>query len=1086
MAMCKLFLLLLLVQFHEHQACYEEERRSLMKIKAYFQSNGYADYFLRPSWGEDNPDCCRWESVKCANTTGHVIELSLGNVGERIYEELLPSMLNQSIFQPFKELRILNLSWYGINLIQKEGLNGLLRLQKLETLDLSGNFFSNNSLQSLSALTSLKKLILNNNYMEGSFPVQELSVLENLEFLDLSDNFLRGSLTMQGSSGLLRLHKLETLDLSFNYISNISLRSLSALTSLKTLILSYNDMEGSFPVQELSVFENLEFLDLSNNKLEGSLKMQDLKKLSKLRKLEYLDLSYNDFDKDIMRLSESLSSLKSLDLSFNYMEGSLSNQDLKSSTKLEILDLSFNNLVGNVPSTVRELASLRALSLAWNGFNGCLPIPGICELNRLQELDLNGNSFEGIIPQCLNNMTSLRLIDLGGNHFEGSFKFSLFMNHPKLKTIMLTCDGDKLKIDAEHLHQSPLFQLETLKLSNCNLKNTPQFLFYQYRIKAIDLSYNNLSGMFPTWLVENNTELELLNLRENSFSGQFHLPANSMRDIQLVDVSSNHFSGQLQDDFGKILSNAMWINLSNNHFEGDFPSSICVTSKLQVLDLSSNNFSGEVPKELLTWCTNLRLLWLSHNKFQGEIFSSHFKLSQLRYLVLRNNQFTGSLSLPNNVELWSLEVFDISNNRIEGEIPSWIGNLTSLQILSLNKNLFEGQFPCKEKLLSMEYLDLSHNFLRGPLPYCFNQNSLKQLNLEGNQFWGSMPSELFNFSALKVLNLKDNNLSGSIPYNINGNLPSLKVLSLGNNYLKGLIPELLCQLTNINTLDLSNNCFSGQVPQCFYNISFGKIEAKRAILNSPEYSTDFYITPPYKVHGNLLKYISDDLERSYASRTRFEFDFVTKNRFEVYKAGFLYLMSGLDLSCNNLTGKIPVALGNLSSIHALNLSHNRLVGPIPISLSKLVEIESLDLSYNYLSGEIPSELTNLVRLEVFNVSHNNLSGKIPSTNQFSTFEESSYEENPLLCGRSLNKRCTNPPTPYLPIVPSDEAQGKWFEVDFIAFYASFGVTYLVFLLGFVTVLFINPFWRRKWFHFVENFLSSSYYFAYDSLGKLWN
>ncbi|XP_022720762.1 receptor-like protein 12 [Durio zibethinus] len=323
MAMCKLFLLLLLVQFHEHQACYEEERRSLLKIKAYFQSNGYADYFLRPSWGEDDPDCCRWESVKCANTTGHVIELSLGNVGESIYGEPLPCMLNQSIFQPFKELRILNLSWYGINLIQKEGLSDLLRLQKLETLDLSGNSFSNNSLQSLSALTSLKNLILRNNYVEGSFPVQELSVLENLEFLDLSSNYPRGSLTMQGSNGLLRLQKLETLDLSSNYFSNNTLWSLSALTSLKKLSLSDNHMEGSFLVQYL-------------------------KKLSKLRKLEYLDLSYNYFNKDIMRLLEFLPSLKFLKLFWNDMEGSLSDQE-------EIIESDIKNdkLKGNEASGKR-------------------------------------------------------------------------------------------------------------------------------------------------------------------------------------------------------------------------------------------------------------------------------------------------------------------------------------------------------------------------------------------------------------------------------------------------------------------------------------------------------------------------------------------------------------------------------------------------------------------------------------------------------------------------------------------------------------------------------------------------------------
>ncbi|XP_022752350.1 protein NSP-INTERACTING KINASE 1-like, partial [Durio zibethinus] len=198
MAMCKLFLLLLLlVQFHEHEACYEEEKRSLLKIKAYFQSNGYADYFVLRSWGEDDPDCCRWESVKCANTTGHVIELSLGNVGESVYGDNLPSMLNLSIFQPFKELRILKLSGNWINLIQKEGSNGLLRLQKLETLDLSGNYFSNNSLQSLSALTSLKNLILSDTHMQGSFPFQELSVLKNLKFLDLTSNKLEGPPKMQ-------------------------------------------------------------------------------------------------------------------------------------------------------------------------------------------------------------------------------------------------------------------------------------------------------------------------------------------------------------------------------------------------------------------------------------------------------------------------------------------------------------------------------------------------------------------------------------------------------------------------------------------------------------------------------------------------------------------------------------------------------------------------------------------------------------------------------------------------------------------------------------------------------------------------
>ncbi|KAK6263713.1 hypothetical protein SCA6_019147 [Theobroma cacao] len=165
-------------------------------------------------------------------------------------------------------------------------------------------------------------------------------------------------------------------------------------------------------------------------------------------------------------------------------------------------------------------------------------------------------------------------------------------------------------------------------------------------------------------------------------------------------------------------------------------------------------------------------------------------------------------------------------------------------------------------------------------------------------------------------------------------------------------------------------------------------------------------------------------------------------------------MSGLDLSCNNLIGQIPSTLGSLSSIHALNLSHNGLVGSIPTSFSNLAEVESLDLSCNHLSGNIPSELTSLKYLEVFNVARNSLSCKIPDTKQFSTFEESSYKENPLLCGLALKKNCTE--TPHSSMVSLDETAEKWFELDSTVFYATFAVTYILLLLRFVIVLFINP------------------------------
>jgi hypothetical protein len=145
-----------------------------------------------------------------------------------------------------------------------------------------------------------------------------------------------------------------------------------------------------------------------------------------------------------------------------------------------------------------------------------------------------------------------------------------------------------------------------------------------------------LNGSFPIWLLENNTRLQLLNLRNNSFGGQFHLPTNHYKDLSWLDVSDNNFDGQLQENIGKMIPNLEYLNLSQNHFEGNLPSSIGDMINLTKLDLSNNNFSGEVPMELFAIAPPWIVLKLSNNKFHGEIFSERFNLS-LRYLELKQS-----------------------------------------------------------------------------------------------------------------------------------------------------------------------------------------------------------------------------------------------------------------------------------------------------------------------------------------------------------------------------------------------------------------------------------------------------------------
>ena len=224
---------------------------------------------------------------------------------------------------------------------------------------------------------------------------------------------------------------------------------------------------------------------------------------------------------------------------------------------------------------------------------------------------------------------------------------------------------------------------------------------------------------------------------------------------------------------------------------------------------------------------------------------------------------------------------------------------------------------------------------------------------------------------------------------------------------------------------------------------------------------------PYK---SLLNNNLQTQGTEFGFKKQVEIDFLTKNRSNLYMGLNLDIMSALDLSFNQLIGGIPLELGQLSSIHSLNLSYNQLTGPIPKTFSNLTQLERLDLSYNNLSGEIPSTLIDLNFLEVFNVTHNNLSGKVPNFKaQFGTFDKSCYEGNPFLCGPPLEKRCTMlDESPSSPRQYSNASDEKWYEVDPVVFYTSLSVSYIIFFLGVVSVLYINPHWQQRCFNLVED------------------
>ena len=69
-----------------------------------------------------------------------------------------------------------------------------------------------------------------------------------------------------------------------------------------------------------------------------------------------------------------------------------------------------------------------------------------------------------------------------------------------------------------------------------------------------------------------------------------------------------------------------------------------------------------------------------------------------------------------------------------------------------------------------------------------------ELDLDGKQLSGPIPSELGNLGNLEVLWLRDNQLSGPIPSEL-ANLDNLIALSLGNNQFSGCVPVKVLDMT---------------------------------------------------------------------------------------------------------------------------------------------------------------------------------------------------------------------------------------------------------------------------------------------------
>nr|GMD63038.1 LRR receptor-like serine/threonine-protein kinase GSO1 [Ipomoea batatas]GME05430.1 LRR receptor-like serine/threonine-protein kinase GSO1 [Ipomoea batatas] len=1076
--------------------CWDEERFALLQLKS---SLNYPNGNSLPLWSEDNKsNCCEWPNVVCDTTTKHVVEISLKTTKEDIVVVQSDWHFNASLFLPFKMLRALSLASNGlVGWVENQGHERLSNLKRLEFLSLDGNGISDfESVCSINDFTNLKVLDISDNTFQSFGPMKGLL---NLKILKASTNRFDNSIF----SSLKQFPSLKVLDLSVNDAIKGSV-DMNELPALKELYLMGTGVDNIVTNnKELLGLTNLQELDLSSTGVDNFVTSKGIANVSHLQvlRLDNLDASISNFSNLLPSLTV-FSSLKTL-----YFQGNsfLDTHDWKNLSKLENLILDGTNFVDkNILNNIGGLLSLKVISLSECGISGDLPNRGWCELKNLQELRLSKNELNGMLPSCLGNLTSLRLIDLStnqfygniaispfykltslesltisNNHFQVPFSFDSFSNHSNLKFILAANNEVISETNIKNL--VPSYKLEFFSLSNCVGKypRLPSFLLHQNQLRILDLSYNNVGGDFPAWLLENNTKLEGFYMGGNAFNGDLKFPQKPNIHIGTIDISMNNISGQIPKDINIVFPNIVVLNMSWNNLVGSLPSSFCGLNSLAYLDLSNNNLTGELPHGLATSCWSLQYLKLSNNKFQGKIiFPGALNTYQLSVLQLDNNNFVGTI--PDNLStiFVTLRALDLGNNHLYGELPKCLGNMMNLN----------GPIPIELcKLGNIELLDMSDNRLSGSIPSCFNPTSLKHLHLSNNLFGGQLTRAFFNMPSLATLDLRNNKFRGRIPKWIS-NLRVLNILLLQGNYFEGTIPSQLCQLIELSMLDLSYNNLSGSIPRCLDKMTlamgfsdFHKYSTIEVASSPMTWATLSYLkTSKLATTFHLPLAVIDD---DYYPLTDGDVtaEFTSKLLSHSYKGIVLKYMSAVDLSCNQLSGNIPLNLGNLSEIRALNLSHNNLTGAIPTTLSGLVKVESLDLSYNMLNGKIPAQLTELNFLEVFSVAHNNLSGPIPDRKaQFATFDESSYEGNALLCGPPLSNLCTQNNEPPPQVLLPDNGKEESNFMDMKSFYISFVVSYIVMLLIVIVVLCINPYWRRTWFDIIGFYAISCYHFALDS------
>ncbi|XP_010662265.2 receptor-like protein 6 [Vitis vinifera] len=237
----------------------------------------------------------------------------------------------------------------------------------------------------------------------------------------------------------------------------------------------------------------------------------------------------------------------------------------------------------------------------------------------------------------------------------------------------------------------------------------------------------------------------------------------------------------------------------------------------------------------------------------------------------------------------------------------------------------------------------------------------------------------------KLKNLTDFQLSGNrlsvLSYTrTNVTLPKFKLLGLGSCNLTEF-PDFLQNQDELELLFLSNNRIHGPIPKWMWNISqenLGMLDLSGNLLTG--FDQHPVVLPWSRLRALKLDYNMLQGPLPIPPPSTIEYS-VSRNKLTGEISPLICNMSSLmllDLSNNNLSGRIPQCLANLSkSLSVLDLGSNSLDGPIPQTCTVTNNLRVIDLGENQFQGQIPRSFANCMMLEHLVLGNNQIDDIFP-------------------------------------------------------------------------------------------------------------